>query len=452
MNRIYALFERNKHNFIIAFEAVIANRVRSMLTALGIIFGVAAVISMMAVGKGAEQEVLEQIKLVGVNNVVITPQASAESMAAGSSTSQKKKNKYSPGLSISDAEAMLKGIPTVEAVSPQISYDLTAVSSGRQASTTLHGVVPEYFDVYMVKTKNGKVFSGYQINNHDPVCIIGSGLVKKLFPYDNPIGKRLKCGNVWFTIIDIVVADDQVSDELEEMGVNTLRSEVFIPIETMLLRYKNKDLITEKMINSSYSDDDEDATAEDEKDLKEYHQLSKLVVQVDETEHLKATVDIIQRRLKRLHNGVEDFKITVPELLLKQQQKTKNIFNLVLGAIAGISLIVGGIGIMNIMLASVMERIKEIGLRMAIGAQKRDIRVQFVMEALIISVFGGLFGVLLGLALAQIISSVFEIKTIVSLWSVIVSFGVSAAVGVMFGYFPAKKAAAKDPVNSLRYE
>lgn len=448
MVNISEFLARNSHNFKTAFQAVLSNRTRTLLTALGIIFGVAAVISMMAVGKGAEQEVLEQIKLVGVNNIVITAQKPVENVDAG--TSLKKSNKYSPGLSLQDAKAMLVGLPSIVNVSPETSDEVSVIYNGRRASTTIHGIANSYFEVFNVQLRKGTGFSTRQIQGHQPVCIIGSGLEKRLFPYGNSIGQRIKCGNIWYTVVDVIVTNNSVSEELESMGVNSMREEVYVPIETLLLRFKNNNLITERLINSGYSEDEEEnqRTAENT----DHNQLSQLVLQVDRTEELKSTVEVVQRKLKRLHNGVEDFKITVPELLLKQQQKTKNIFNLVLGAIAGISLIVGGIGIMNIMLASVMERIKEIGLRLAVGARKIDIQLQFIFEALIISISGGLFGVVLGVGLAYLISTFFEIKTIISLWSVLVSFGVSAAVGVIFGYFPAKKAAVKDPVNSLRYE
>jgi putative ABC transport system permease protein len=182
------------------------------------------------------------------------------------------------------------------------------------------------------------------------------------------------------------------------------------------------------------------------------NQIDKIVVQVKETEMISPTSEIIQRMLKRRHSGVDDFEIKVPELLLKQEQRTKDIFNIVLGAIASISLIVGGIGIMNIMLASVMERTKEIGIRMATGATRKDVVFQFLSEATFISVSGGIIGIFLGLALAKIIMEVADILTIVSVASIVISFGVSATVGIVFGYMPAKKAASQDPVTSLRYE
>lgn len=215
----------------------------------------------------------------------------------------------------------------------------------------------------------------------------------------------------------------------------------------MLLRFENRALITTEKIR--VSDDDEEAPS---KEKVNYHQLNKIVVQVDKTESLMATTKIIHRMLLRKHEGVEDFEITVPELLLKQQQKTKDIFNIVLGAIAGISLVVGGIGIMNIMLASVMERIKEIGTRLAIGARKMDIIVQFLAESTLISFIGGLIGVILGVVLSELITHFFEITTIVSVYSVLIAFGVSVTIGITFGYMPAKRASDRDPVESLRHE
>ena len=185
---------------------------------------------------------------------------------------------------------------------------------------------------------------------------------------------------------------------------------------------------------------------------KNYNQLDKLVVQVDKTEDLSSTVEVLSRLVLRRHQGVKDFEITVPEMLLKQQQRTKDVFNIVLGAIASISLLVGGIGIMNIMFASVMERIKEIGTRLAIGAKKKDIVVQFLSEAVLISVTGGLIGVILGVVISVLISHFADIKTVVSGLSIVLAFGVSVAVGVIFGYSPAKRAAEKDPIESLRYE
>jgi len=230
----------------------------------------------------------------------------------------------------------------------------------------------------------------------------------------------------------------------------------------MLTRYLNRAIANRKMgevssgmqvfmgrgmmIASSMTSGSDNGTTES----LNYNQLDKVVVQVKNTEDLKTTTEIMTRMLMRRHNGVADFKITVPELLLKQEQRTKDIFNIVLGAIAGISLLVGGIGIMNIMLASVMERIREIGTRQAIGASRKDIVVQFLSESTLISIAGGLIGVILGIILSALITQFAGIKTIVTAFSVIIAFGVSAAVGIIFGYVPAKRASEHDPVESLR--
>ena len=211
------------------------------------------------------------------------------------------------------------------------------------------------------------------------------------------------------------------------------------------MSFRNRALVNEQTISDG-SDGNNSTEAQN------YNQLDKIVFQVYETEQLTPTVEVLSRMILRRHQNVKDYEITVPEQLLKQQQRTKEIFNFVLGAIAGISLLVGGIGIMNIMFASVMERIKEIGTRMAIGAKKKDIVIQFLSEAVLISVSGGLAGVFLGIASSMLITHFTKILTIVSPIAVIFSFGVSACVGIIFGYFPAKRASERDPIESLRYE
>ena len=247
-------------------------------------------------------------------------------------------------------------------------------------------------------------------------------------------------------------------DVYKDIGISDYNQNIYAPIQTLLLRYKDRSLINESSLRggesmviyggrsisrffSSSSDDESN-----------FNQLDKIVVQVDETEQLTSTTQILKKMLDRRHEDVPDFEIKIPELLLKQEQRPKDIFNIVLGAIASISLIVGGIGIMNIMLASVMERIREIGVRMATGARKSDIIFQFLAEATLISITGGFIGIILGVAFSKIIMKATDILTIVSPWSIIISFGVSATVGILFGYMPAKKAANQDPVTSLRHD
>ena len=281
--------------------------------------------------------------------------------------------------------------------------------------------------------------------------MIGQGIKAKFFSTEDPIGKMIKVGNHWLEVVG-VLEDRFISEKsISNLGIRDYNMDVYTPLKTVLIRYKNRALITETLIKRASQNDNEDNSGEIKQSVN-YHQLDRLVIQVDATEKMLSVSEVISRLLKRRHFDTVDYEITIPELLLKQQQRTKNIFNFVLGAIAGISLLVGGIGIMNIMLASVLERIKEIGLRLAIGAKKMDIIYQFVFEAVMISVTGGIIGIILGVILAYGVAEIAEIPTIISFTSIILSFGVAATVGLIFGITPAKRAAEQDPISSLRYE
>ena len=448
--------ERYLQIISIALGAVFTNKFRSILTALGIIFGVAAVIAMMAIGNGARLEILDQIKLVGVNNIVILPlkQDGSNKDAEDEEEGKTLRKKYSPGLTLKDAENILKSIPTVEKVSPEVIYPTLAVRNGKKLSVELSGINGVFFDLFNQTLREGNLFSKWQLERGDPVCIIGPQVVAKLFPKENPIGKKLKCGNIWLEVIGILEGV-KVNEKAEDMGISDYNRNVFAPIKTVLLRYKDRSLVNQSSLGGSsvsFSGRRMMIMVDDAGSIVGANQLDKIVVQVKETEQLTVTAEVLKKILERRHQGVEDFEIKIPELLLKQEQKTKDIFNIVLGAIAGISLIVGGIGIMNIMLASVMERIREIGIRRATGATKKDIVFQFLTEATFISVSGGLIGILLGVIMAKVITSTTGILTIVSFPSILISFGVAATVGIVFGYLPAKQASEKDPVESLRHD
>ena len=454
------MFKRYGHDIRIALESILSNKLKSILTALGIIFGVAAVISMLAIGNGAQQEILEQIKMVGVNNILISP--IVQEKDASSEEGEKQLNKFSRGLTLLDVEAIRSSIPSVNRISPEISFNSTIVLSGMRYTAKLVGVSNDYFELYNLPLSQGVFFNDYQEEYGIQVCIIGANIRAKFFSQVDPIGQYLKFDNVWLKVIGVLERTNVSLTGFEEQGVNVYNDNVYIPIKTMLMRYQNRALVNTKLASEATSmqvigggrrvsrvvvSSSDASTAETN-----YNQLDKIVVQVQETEQLTPTTEVLSRMMLRRHSGVKDFEITVPELLLKQQQRTKDIFNIVLGAIASISLIVGGIGIMNIMFASVMERIKEIGTRMAIGAKKMDIVVQFLSEAVLISVSGGFIGIFLGIILAVLIQKIAGITTIVSFFSVVVAFGVSAAVGVIFGYSPAKRASERDPIESLRYE
>ena len=448
------------HDIEIAVESIISNKLKSMLTALGIIFGVAAVIAMLAIGKGAKQEIMEQMEMVGVNNILINP-IIAEASSSGDEGERQQK-KFSRGLHMLDVDAIKETLPSVKRISPEISFNSTAMMNGVKYTAKLVGVSNDYFELYNLPLDDGTFFNNYQEVNGIQVCVIGANIRAKFFSKVDPIGQYIKFNGIWLRVIGVLRKTNVNLTGFEEAGVNVYNDNIYIPINTMLLRYVNRALVNTKQVSEASSSvqiaggmmmrtmtSGSDAAASTETN---YNQLDRIVVQVAETEQIQSTTEILSRMLTRRHSGVKDFEITVPELLLKQQQRTKDIFNIVLGAIASISLVVGGIGIMNIMFASVMERIKEIGTRMAIGAKKMDIVVQFLSEAVLISVSGGFIGIFLGVVMAKLIEQIAGIMTIVSFFSVFIAFGVSAAVGVIFGYSPAKRASEKDPIESLRYE
>ncbi len=446
-------------NLYIAIDAVIANKVRSLLTALGIIFGVAAVIAMLAIGNGAQQEILNQIKLVGVNNIVIKPIIEQKEEKLNEQASGKKdKKKFSPGLTIRDVSNIKATIPGLMRCSPEIILNTNVIRNGIRRSAKLVGVEPSYFEIYDFQLAEGQMFSGEQIKLGAPVCIIGSAVKSRFFPTENPVGKGIKVGPHWLTIVGVMRERLVSQASISKLGIRDFNMDVYAPLQSVLVRYENRDLITGEALRLAAMRSRGNIfmignnNEESELDKKNYHQLDRLVIQVEETSKMQSTAEILARLLSRKHYEVVDFEIEIPELLLKQQQRTNDIFNYVLGAIAGISLLVGGIGIMNIMLASVLERIKEIGLRLSIGAQKSDVIQQFLFEAVMISVSGGVIGVILGISMAFVVSAVADIPTIISFASIVLSFGVAATVGLIFGIAPARRAANQDPIASLRYE
>ncbi len=447
------LYKTYIHDIAIAFEAIMANKLRSVLTALGIIFGVGAVITMLAIGKGAQQEILEQIKMVGVNNIVIFPLVEQSENENGEQTEDvtKKKKKLSHGLTLSDVKSIQSTLSTVKLISPEVIVNSFAYQNGMKFQTKLLGVNNHYFEIYGLKLEKGRYFDENQEESGLSVCVIGSNIQSKFFPQSNPIGQYIKFGKNWLRIVGVVERNNIKLSGYQNAGVNVINDNIFVPIKTMLLRYQDRSLVNARKVLEANSRRNQNNNNKKTPN-KNYHQLDKIVVQVNETEDIQSTVEVLARMMYRRHSEVQDYEITVPELLLKQQKRTKEIFSLVLGAIASISLVVGGIGIMNIMFASVMERIKEIGTRMAIGAKKKDIVVQFLAEAVLISVTGGIIGVGLGVFASILISKILNIMTIISPFSVFIAFAVSVGVGVIFGYSPAKRASERDPIESLRYE
>ncbi|PCI35363.1 MAG: hypothetical protein COB60_03520 [Flavobacteriaceae bacterium] len=450
------LLEQLKSNFYEAGRIILINKVRTFLTALGIIFGVAAVIAMMSIGKGAEKEILAQLELIGVNNIVITPIADTEKEGAGESddaVSQVKK--FSKGLDVLDVESMMENIPSISLASPEIVMETYVSNKGRQNSVKLIGVSRSFFKVSNIKINNGRNFTEFQVRNALPVCIIGKTMEKKLFPGSSALGKQVKVKDVWLKVVG-VIEKKFISDEAKEnLSIRDLNLDIYIPIKSFLVRYRDRKILIDEVQDMSGGMIFFGGGSSGPKKRiprGNYHQLDKLVIQVKESSMLQSTANIIGRMLKRRHNDVQDFKITIPIQLLKQQQKTKQIFNVVLSIIAGISLLIGGIGIMNIMLASVLERTKEIGIIRALGATKQDVILQFLAESVLISIGGGIMGIFLGILSSYIIEFATGIETILTVTSIVLSFFVATVIGLVFGIMPAKSAANKNPIEAIRHE
>jgi putative ABC transport system permease protein len=405
------------------------------------------------------------MQLLGSNNIVITPLVEQKEGEAKKEEESGKKEvkRYTPGLTYRDVEAIQRMIPDVDVATAEIIVNTTITREGRRRTGKVVGVDTTYFRLTNEQLSEGSYFSPSQIERGRPVAIIGYGVRTRFFTTQDPVGQAIKVGDSWLTVVG-VLKDRRVSNETaQRLGIRDPNMDVYVPVRTMLLRYRDRAQLNQKDVQEASRGGGEgfiviggqqqtQETEEQRAERTNLNQLDRIIVRVKESPKVPAVAELLQRMLQRRHNQVIDFEISVPEMLLQQEQRTRTIFNIVLGAIASISLIVGGIGIMNIMLASVLERTREIGVRRAMGATQKDILFQFLSEAVLISVAGGLAGIIVGWSLSFGIERFAEIRTLVSYISIAVAFGVSFTVGLVFGIVPAWRAAKADPVVSLRYE
>lgn len=457
------MIQKILYNFDIALEAIQRNKMRAFLTSLGIIFGVSSVIAMLAIGTGAQQEVLTQMQLLGTNNVIVQPVVEQRQGSIQEGEENTQSNKFTPGLTMDDLESIKEHVPEVEKLSPEIVYETSFIREARMRTGKLVGVNADYFDISNFNIVEGGNFSQPQLNEADPVCIIGYDVKTRFFAGEDPIGEKIKVGHLWLTVVGVLEKKEVSNENIENLGIRNFNLDIYAPVSTVLLRFRNRAVVTSAdlqqgggsstvVMGGSVMMFSSGGNSSGNTGDGNFNQLDRLIVKVTDTKFSGTIAEILSRMLQRRHNNVVDFEIIVPEQLLQQEQQTKRIFNIVLSTIASISLIVGGIGIMNIMLASVVERFREIGVRMAVGAQKKDIELQFLTEALTISITGGLIGIILGMAFSYLIEATADIATIVTPFSIIISFGVAVLIGVVFGYYPAKRAAKHDPVHALRHE
>lgn len=431
----------NFESFKIGLKGLQANKIRAALTMLGIVFGVAAVIAMMSIGEGARQETLQQIELMGTNNIIIKKTQPPKNNG-------KSKASFSPGLTLKDGEAIKELNPLTDYITPQRELKSQVQYKSTLLEAMLVGTSVNYPQTFNTRLIAGTFFNRVHMDSYANVCVIGSGIKDRLFKFEDPLGRKIKFGSLWFTIIGVAGEKKVSSAGISGLGLRNYNDDIYLPITTMM--YKMEKVETSEASFGGrviFMGGDEDRAK-----VVDRNSVEQLTVKIKDSEQLKEAADLIRRIMDRRHYGVKDYEIILPEQLLEQKQKTQQIFNIVMGAIAGISLLVGGIGIMNIMLANIMERTREIGVRRAVGATRRDVLMQFLFEALIISIAGGLIGIAVGFILTSLISTYAEWKTIISPAAVVIAFVVSVATGLVFGSYPAKKAADKNPIESLRYE
>jgi putative ABC transport system permease protein len=334
--------------------------------------------------------------------------------------------KFSQGLSLSDANAIRDIVPGVEKVAPQAEMKTEVKFADKSANSTLIGITPEFIDILNYETDKGVFIDDQHYNNGMKVCVLGAGIARTLLQGREPVGQMVKIDDQWLEVVGVMKSKALFTETVGELASRDLNNDVYIPLSTFHKRFEPENELTSE--------------------------LKQLTVKIESSEKLMVAASVLEEILKRHHYNNDDYSIVIPYELLKQEEKERRIYNILLGAIAAISLIVGGIGIMNIMLATVMERTREIGIRRAIGARKADIMSQFVTEAVAISITGGIIGVILGVLLSFGITLFTDVTTFIRLYSVFIAFGFSVVVGISFGYLPAKSAANLKPIESIRYE
>jgi putative ABC transport system permease protein len=402
--------------FIIGYRSLSSHKLRSFLTMLGMIFGVAAVIAMMAIGEGAKQESLKNLSLLGANNLLVDAIDQED-------LSNDDLERKSPGLCLRDMRALQTLLPDCQ-ISAQRTLDVMIMAGRSRLNAPLAGVDPMFLQQSPGFNLEGRWFTELDQLHKSRVCVLGSEIADELFGRSQVLHSKVKIAGQWFRVIGVLGSQELEKAASDELKMEASRSELYIPRETLIGRFEGYDP----------------------------EHVDRLVISAPTTEKIPGTLTRVKLLFERRHHGARDIRFTVPYDLIRQQQATQRIFNLVMGAIASISLIVGGIGIMNIMLSSVIERTREIGIRRAVGATAFEVLLQFVLEAILLALGGGLLGVLLGFLLAWSISFVAHWPTQVPIWAVFLSFGVSVGTGLLFGIYPARRAAAMNPIEALRHE
>jgi len=426
-------FARLKRTVRLGVKSLWLHRLRSLLTVLGIVFGVCSVIAMLAIGEGASFAAQEEIKKLGSQNIILRSRKPPEQQKVSDRGSQSYVLDY--GLTYTDIKRLKSTIPGVTIVVPGRILREWVYNISRRVDSDVVGTVPWYPEMRNHPVARGRFFTDPEMESGAMVCVLGAEMVSALFPIDSPIGRDVRVGSDYYRVVGVMEPRAQVkSKDPGRSGGGESANRMFIPLETAKTQFGE---IIRKVRSGSF-----------EQERVELHEVTVKVHRLEDVVDVAAAIKVLMTR----NHEKEDYEIEVPLEQLKQAEAVKRIFNIVLGSIAAISLLVGGIGIMNIMLASVTERTREIGIRRALGAKRRDIIVQFLVETVMLSGAGGVMGVCLGVIIPYLVTTFADLKTIIVFWSPILAFSISALVGVVFGLYPAFRAAAMDPVEALRHE
>jgi putative ABC transport system permease protein len=425
-----------KRTVKLGIKSLWMHRLRSALTTLGIIFGVCSVIAMLAIGEGASEEAQEAITRLGSTNLLIETVEPPEERADTGETQRMR----SFGLTYKDAESIRNTIPNVEVVVPIREIDQEARYLRRKVAIKIVGTVPWYTEVSSVHVVHGRFLSSIDLHQQQSVCVVDEQLVSGLFGFEDPLGKDVRIHGNCYRVVGVAGAPPVGGQENGAMPAapgsdGGIAGNIYLPLTTSKSRFTE--------LSASFSGGS--------LTIKRV-QLQKITVKVQSTEQVLAMRGILETLLGHLHKDKKDYRIVVPLELLRQAKRTTLIFSIVLGSIATISLLVGGIGIMNIMMATVSERTREIGIRRALGARKHDIIVQFLSETLLLTLTGGILGIFLGSLIPFLVTHFGQMRTVITSSSLVLAFGISAAVGITFGLYPAYRAANMDPIESLRHE
>jgi putative ABC transport system permease protein len=402
--------------------SLLVHKLRSLLTMLGMIFGVGSVVAMLAITAGAQKDAIAAIDLLGVNNIMI------EAKEAVDRNELQQRRQISPGMTFRDYRAIAENVPGIAALTPRKRFKpMKVLPKTAQEAPVLIGVESSYLEIQNLKIVEGRWFTEEENRESAPVCVLGESAKVNLLGYDAATGKFVKINDTWLQVIGVLAPQASADTEVDGVEIINRNNLVISPLNTVMRRFED---------NNSYLKDEIDG----------------IYIKVAEGTDSIETAGVVTAILTATHKDAGDFTVVVPAGLLEQKRRTQAIFTIVMISIAAISLLVGGIGIMNIMLATVLERTREIGIRRAIGAKQRDIIRQFLTEAILISILGGLMGILFGFSLSWIIAAAAGWSTEVTTASIVIAFSVSVGIGLLFGIYPAVQAAKLDPIEAIRYE